>query len=83
MPQNQYIECPFCSGLVEPKPGRQKCPECHTGFTYDEEMERIFVDTNDVRLPIDGTVCTRCGMVQSETMRRCGNCGVALVGTEQ
>jgi len=83
MPQKQYIECPFCNGLVEPKPGRQICPECHAEFIYDEGMERMFVDTNDVRLPIDGTVCTRCGMVQSEKIKRCGHCGVALVSTTQ
>jgi len=81
MPEKPYIECPFCSGLVKPRPGRQKCPECHTGFVYDEGMERIFVDTSDVRLPIDGTVCTQCGMVQSEKIKRCGHCGAEITGT--
>jgi hypothetical protein len=83
MPQNKFIECPFCSGLVEPRTGMQKCPECHAGFIYDEGLQGIFVDTNDVRLPIHGTVCTRCGMVQSEKIRRCGYCDMALVSTKQ
>ncbi|MEN8243343.1 MAG: hypothetical protein ABFS43_00415 [Thermodesulfobacteriota bacterium] len=83
MPQKEFIECPFCSGLVEPRPGRQKCPECRIGFLYDEGLQRIFVDTNDVRLPIQGTVCTRCGMVQSEKIKRCEHCGGEIVGTQQ
>ena len=83
MPKKSYIECPFCSGLVEPRPGKQECPECHTGFVYDEGLQGIFLDTNDLRLPIYGTVCTRCGMVLSETMRRCGHCGRELVSTKQ
>ena len=83
MTKKQFIECPFCSGLVEPKPGRQKCPECRAVFVYDEGLQNIFVDTSDVRLPVHGTVCTRCGMVQSEKVRRCGHCGVALVSTTQ
>lgn len=82
MPKKRYIECPFCSGLFEPRPGRQKCPECHTGFVYDEGMQRTFVDTSDVRLPIHGTVCTRCGMVQSEKVRRCGHCGGKITDTQ-
>lgn len=83
MPQHQFIECPFCSGLVEPGPGRQKCPECHALFVYDEMLQRVFVDTNDVRLPVHGTVCTRCGMVQSENVHRCGHCGGKISGTRQ
>jgi RNA polymerase subunit RPABC4/transcription elongation factor Spt4 len=82
MPQKRYFECPFCSGLVEPKPGRQKCPECHVGFVYDETLQSVFVDTTDVRLPIHGTVCTRCGMVQSEKVRRCGHCGGEITDTQ-
>ena len=82
MPQKQFIECPFCSGLVEPRPGRQECPECHAGFVYDKNLESIFVDTSDLRLPINGTVCTRCGMVQSEKARRCGNCGGKITDTQ-
>ena len=82
MPQKEFIECPFCSGLVEPRSGRQKCPECHVEFLYDEGLQSIFVDTKDMRLPIHGTVCTRCGMVQSEKIKRCGYCEVELVNTQ-
>ena len=83
MSQKQFIECPFCSGLLEPKSGKQKCPECRAGFLYDEDGQRIFADTSDLRLPIHGTVCIRCGMVQSEKIRRCGNCGGEIIGTQQ
>jgi len=81
--QKNYIECPFCSGLLEPKLGRQTCPECHAGFVYDAGRHRIFVDTNDIRLPIQGIVCTRCGMVQSENARRCAHCRGELLSTKQ
>ena len=82
MGQKNYIECPFCNGLVEPKPGKLACPECHAALLYDEGKQHIFVDTNDMRLPIHGTVCTRCGMVQSEKMRRCEHCGGKITGTQ-
>jgi hypothetical protein len=29
-----YIECPFCSGVLEPKIGKMKIPECHDNFKY-------------------------------------------------
>ncbi|MBW2611198.1 MAG: hypothetical protein JRD49_05920 [Deltaproteobacteria bacterium] len=83
MPEKRFIECPFCSGLVEPRRGRMKCPECHAVFTYDDRLESIIVDPHDLRLPIHGTVCTRCGLVQSEKVRRCGHCGGELVSTKQ
>lgn len=82
MSQKHFIECPFCSGLVEPKPGRLKCPECHTEMVYDEKLLNIFVDTKDMRLPIHGTVCMHCGMVQSEKVRRCGHCGGEITDTQ-
>ena len=83
MGQKNYIECPFCSGLVEAKPGRLTCPECRAGLTCDESLRHIFADTDDMRLPIHGTVCTRCGLVQSEKASRCVHCQADLVGTRQ
>jgi hypothetical protein len=79
----RYIECPFCSGVLEPKIGKMKCPECHTKFEYDDRMESIFVDTRNLRLPIHGTVCPRCGLVQGEDGKRCVYCGEGMSGTVQ
>ena len=41
--------CPFCSGVLEPKIGKMKCPECNARSEYDDRMECVFVDTNDLR----------------------------------
>ena len=79
----RFIECPFCSGVLEPRPGRMKCPECLARFTYDETAGGIFVDTGDLRLPVHGTVCPQCGLVQDEGNSRCASCGGELTGTVQ
>ena len=79
----RYIECPFCSGVLEPKIGTMKCPECHAKFQYDDRMESVFVDTKDLRLPVHGTVCTQCGLVQGEDCQRCVYCGFGLNDTIQ
>lgn len=73
--QAQYIECPFCSGLVEPKIGKMKCSECHARFEYYDRLECIFVDKSTFRLPIHGTVCGSCGLVRSEENKKCAYCG--------
>ena len=79
----RYIDCPFCSGVLEPKIGKMRCPECHARFEFDERMENVFVDTDDLRLPVHGTVCPQCGLVQSEGVRWCLYCGQRLSGTVQ
>jgi hypothetical protein len=73
-----YIECPFCQGLLEPKSGKQKCPECGANLEIDDRLECIFADTNDLRLPVNGTVCTKCGLVQGEQVGKCGYCSTTL-----
>ena len=79
----RYIECPFCSGVLEPKLGKMKCPECHAGFEYDARMECVFVDKDDLRLPVNGTVCPQCGLLQDEDVQRCLFCGRGLCRTVQ
>ena len=81
MPAPEYIQCPFCQGLLEPKTDKQTCPEGGTNLEIDDRLECIFVDTNDLMLPINGTECTRCGLVQGEEVRLCGYCGNLLSGT--
>lgn len=73
--QASYIECPFCQGLLEPKTGKQKCSECHVKLEINDRLESIFVDTHNLRLPINGTVCNECGLVQGGQIRNCGYCG--------
>ena len=75
------VECPFYSGALEPKTGKMKCPECHTKFHYDDRMESVFVDTSDLRLPVHGTVCSQCGLVQGMDVQRCLYCGQRVFGT--
>jgi hypothetical protein len=60
-----------------------KCPECYAKFEFDDRMECIFVDTNDLRLPVHGTVCPQCGLVQGMDVQRCLYCGQGLSGTVQ
>jgi len=81
--QPDYIECPFCQGLLEPKAGKQKCPECGTNLEIDDRLESIFADTSDLRLPIHGTVCPDCGLVQGEENDICWYCGAGLCHTVQ
>jgi DNA-directed RNA polymerase subunit RPC12/RpoP len=81
--QTQYIECPFCSGLVEPKIGKMKCYECKAQFEYSEKEDLLFADLDDLRLPVSGTVCSRCGLLQSEENRKCAYCGTRIYGTVQ
>ena len=69
--------------MLEPKVGKMKCPECHAKFRYDDRMESVFVDTSDLRLPVYGTVCPQCGLVQDENVHRCLYCGQGMIGTVQ
>ena len=79
----RYIECPFSSGVLELKIGKMKCPECHAKFEYDDRMESVFVDTDDLRLPVHGTVCPQCGLVQGKETQGCLYCGKVMSGTVQ
>jgi hypothetical protein len=73
------MKCPFClNHSVEAKPGRITCPVCHAEFEIDDRLECIFADTQQIRLPVNGFVCSSCGLVQSETYRNCVYCGERL-----
>jgi hypothetical protein len=76
--RKRYIECPFCIAPLKPKVGKIQCPMCEAKFEYDDRMECIFVDTSDLRLPVHGTVCPQCGLVQGEDVQRCVYCGVEM-----
>ena len=73
------IKCPFClNHSVEAKPGKTTCPECSAEFEVDDRLECIFADTKKMRLPVNGFVCSACGLVQGNENRKCDNCGVEL-----
>jgi DNA-directed RNA polymerase subunit RPC12/RpoP len=60
----EIIRCPFCGYQgIEAKPGKSVCPECDAAFELDDRVECVFVDPDNPRLPIEGIVCTRCGLV--------------------
>jgi len=81
--QPAYIECPFCSGVVKPASGVIKCPECKAVFRFDDRRECFFVDTREMRLPMDGTLCARCGLVQDAGNSTCRYCNAVLCKTVQ
>ena len=51
-----------------------KCPECHASFEWDDRLESLFVDLNDLRLPVSGTVCPARDLLQSEENKKCAYC---------
>ena len=77
-PVNKLI-CPFCMNSdVIAKPGKVKCPVCDATFEIDDQLECIFVDLYNVRLPLNGTVCLSCGLVQGIESKACLNCGMEI-----
>lgn len=79
--ETQFIECPFCQGLVEPVPGRQKCLECKAQFRIDTKLNAIFADIKELKLPVQGTLCPHCGLIQDEMARNCAYCKQKLSST--
>jgi RNA polymerase subunit RPABC4/transcription elongation factor Spt4 len=51
------------------------CPFCKTSFEVDDRGECVFVDTESLRLPMYGQVCTDCGLVQQDKRNSCVWCG--------
>ena len=78
MPEIQkYQKCPFCENrCIEAESGRTKCPECGSKFEIDDRLECVFVDTQKIKLPVKGTVCPFCGLIQSDDVKTCLYCGI-------
>ena len=73
------MKCPFCGNhALDMKPEKTVCSECSTKFEIEDRSECIFVDVNNPKLPINGTVCNVCGLVQVEASETCMNCGEKL-----
>ncbi len=63
---------------MEAKPGKTTCPECSDEFEIDDRLECIFADTSKMRLPVNGLVCSACGLVQGDENRICAYCRAEL-----
>ena len=78
-PVEDHILCPFCGHPgIEAKPGKASCNECHASFYIDDRVECVFADTKDLRLPLTGTVCPMCGLIQGEDSEHCVYCNTKL-----
>ena len=78
------LKCPFCGHHpLDMKPGETVCQVCSTKFKIDDRSECIFVDVNNPKLPIYGTVCNVCGLVQAEASKTCAHCGEKLYPARQ
>jgi hypothetical protein len=78
------ILCPFClNHRIEGNPGTIACPECNAEFETDDRGECVFVDIGNPRMPINGTACMGCGLVQSAENEACTYCGKTLSATTQ
>ena len=71
--------CLIClNSISDSNPGEKICSNCHAEFEIDDRGECMFVNPGKLRLPVNGTVCSVCGLVQGEGRDRCGFCGAAL-----
>ena len=79
IPVVKYILCPFCGYQnIEAKPGKTHCPKCHTSFFIDDRVECVFGDTAALKLPLAGTICPVCGLIQGEESEHCVYCNAKL-----
>ena len=82
--ERDTIRCPFCHYQeIEVNPGNTVCPKCEVAFEIDDRGECVFVDTNNPRLPIEGIICSRCGLVQGEDIEHCIFCKTSLNNNPQ
>lgn len=60
---------PFCrQSDIPDNPGKTVCPSCNNGFKIDDRCECVFVDTEQLKMPMFGQVCTAFGLVQQDTL---------------
>ena len=76
---NFDLKCPFClNPVVDSNLGEKICLKCLTEFEVDDRGECVFVNPDKLILPVNGTVCRACGLVQGEGRGRCEYCGAEL-----
>ena len=55
---HEYLTCPFCwNQCIETSQGKIRCPVCSASFEFDDRIEYVFADTNNIWLPTNGIVC--------------------------
>jgi hypothetical protein len=70
------MKCPFClNPIADSNPGEKICLNCHTEFEIDDRGECVFANPDNLKLPVNGTLCSVCGLVQGEGRDSCGYCG--------
>ncbi len=81
---HEYLKCPFCGNQrIEAVPGITRCQICNAQFEIDDRLECIFSDTENIRLPLKGIVCSSFGLVQNEGTMTCLYCGTEVKSTLQ
>lgn len=76
MPQS---ECPFCaSGNLQNESGKMKCLDCLAEYEIDDSSECIIANTDDLRMPLRGTACPHCGLLQDMDTDKCRLCGTPI-----
>ena len=72
-------ECPFCaSDNIHKDSGKMKCLDCLAEYEIDDVSECIFANTDDLRLPLRGTVCPHCGLLQCVDTNKFRLCGTPI-----
>jgi hypothetical protein len=59
------------------------CPVCFAEFEIDDRLECVFVDPAKLRLPVNGTVCPVCRLVEDDQVGRCVHCGIRMTTIPQ
>ena len=73
------MKCPFCRKTTIPdEPGPVLCPVCMASFHIDERGEYIFVNLDNPRIPLKGTYCPKCGLIQGHENESCYLCAEPL-----
>ena len=56
------MKCPFClNPIAESNPGENICSNCHAEFEIDDRGECVFANPENLKLPINGTICRSVG----------------------
>lgn len=78
------FKCPFCgTGDITAVPGKTFCQRCGAQFEIDDRGESVFVDPLTPKLPMEGTFCPACGLVQDGGIERCILCSARLARETQ
>ncbi len=78
-PQSDSLPCPFCgSEHIPAVSGKTICQHCGASFEIDDRAECVFVDPLTPTLPMEGTFCPACGLIQDDETENCVLCKARL-----